>query len=86
MDNTISTSRTIAKIARLESLQGVELNEAKKVLATEVSALVHSRQEAVRLIEEFDVRTPSSEIMASNLSGGNQGTSGAFEVECYKPG
>ena len=31
-----------------------------------------SRQEAVRLIEEFDVRTPSSEIMASNLSGGNQ--------------
>ena len=31
-----------------------------------------SRQEAVRLIEEFDVRTPSSEVMASNLSGGNQ--------------
>ena len=31
-----------------------------------------SRQEAERLIEEFDVRTPSSEVMASNLSGGNQ--------------
>ncbi len=31
-----------------------------------------SRQEANRLIEEFDVRTPSSEIPASNLSGGNQ--------------
>ena len=31
-----------------------------------------SREEAVRLISEFDVRTPSSEIPASNLSGGNQ--------------
>ena len=31
-----------------------------------------SRAEAQRLIEEFDVRTPSSEIPASNLSGGNQ--------------
>jgi simple sugar transport system ATP-binding protein len=31
-----------------------------------------SREEANRLIEEFDVRTPSSEIPASNLSGGNQ--------------
>jgi simple sugar transport system ATP-binding protein len=31
-----------------------------------------SRSEAERLIEEFDVRTPSSEIPASNLSGGNQ--------------
>ena len=31
-----------------------------------------SRSEAQRLIEEFDVRTPSSEIPASNLSGGNQ--------------
>jgi simple sugar transport system ATP-binding protein len=31
-----------------------------------------SRSEAARLIEEFDVRTPSSEIPASNLSGGNQ--------------
>jgi simple sugar transport system ATP-binding protein len=31
-----------------------------------------SREEAARLIEEFDVRTPSSEIPASNLSGGNQ--------------
>ena len=30
------------------------------------------REEAERLIEEFDVRTPSSQIPASNLSGGNQ--------------
>ena len=33
---------------------------------------VRSREEAERLITEFDVRTPSSEIPASNLSGGNQ--------------
>jgi simple sugar transport system ATP-binding protein len=31
-----------------------------------------SREEANRLITEFDVRTPSAEIPASNLSGGNQ--------------
>ena len=31
-----------------------------------------SREEADRLIKEFDVRTPSSEIPAANLSGGNQ--------------
>ena len=31
-----------------------------------------SRQEADHLIKEFDVRTPSAEIPASNLSGGNQ--------------
>ena len=31
-----------------------------------------SREEAEKLITEFDVRTPSSEIPASNLSGGNQ--------------
>jgi simple sugar transport system ATP-binding protein len=31
-----------------------------------------SREEANRLITEFDVRTPSAQIPASNLSGGNQ--------------
>lgn len=31
-----------------------------------------SKEESVRLIEEFDVRTPSSEVEAGNLSGGNQ--------------
>jgi len=31
-----------------------------------------SRQEASRLVQEFDVRTPSIEVQASNLSGGNQ--------------
>jgi len=35
-----------AEIARLEALQGAELNEAKKVLATEAAALAHGRAAA----------------------------------------
>src|SRR5580692_714188 len=34
------------EITRLESLQGAELNEAKKVLATEATAIVHGRTAA----------------------------------------
>jgi tyrosyl-tRNA synthetase len=34
------------EIARLSSLEGAELNEAKKVLATEATALVHGRAAA----------------------------------------
>jgi len=36
------------EIARLEKLGGAEINEAKKILATEVTALVHGRAEAER--------------------------------------
>ena len=35
-----------AEIARLEKLQGAELNDAKKILATEASALLHGRETA----------------------------------------
>lgn len=35
-----------AEIARLEKLQGAELNEAKKILATEATALAHGREMA----------------------------------------
>jgi tyrosyl-tRNA synthetase len=34
------------EIARLAALQGAEINEAKKILATEATALVHGRDEA----------------------------------------
>ena len=34
------------EIARLAALQGSEINEAKKVLATEATALVHGRAAA----------------------------------------
>jgi tyrosyl-tRNA synthetase len=44
----IFTDMPIEEIARLESLQGAEINEAKKVLANEVTALAHGRAEAER--------------------------------------
>ena len=34
------------EIARLAALQGAEINEAKKVLATEATALLHGREKA----------------------------------------
>jgi tyrosyl-tRNA synthetase len=39
------------EIARLERLQGAEINEAKKVLATEATALLHGREAAERAAE-----------------------------------
>jgi tyrosyl-tRNA synthetase len=40
------TDMKVAEIARLEALQGAELNEAKKILATEATAIVHGRKAA----------------------------------------
>jgi tyrosyl-tRNA synthetase len=40
------TTLPLGEIARLEALAGAELNEAKKVLATEASALLHGREAA----------------------------------------
>lgn len=40
------TTLPLAEIARLEALGGSEINEAKKVLATEVTALLHGRDAA----------------------------------------
>ena len=42
------TPLPLGEIARLEALEGAEVNEAKKVLATEATALVHGRTEAER--------------------------------------
>jgi tyrosyl-tRNA synthetase len=39
------------EIARLEALQGAEINEAKKVLATQATSLLHGRVEAERAEE-----------------------------------
>jgi tyrosyl-tRNA synthetase len=41
----------LAEIGRLEALQGAEINEAKKVLATEATALLHGREAAERAAE-----------------------------------
>ncbi|UFN49428.1 tyrosine--tRNA ligase [Roseomonas sp. OT10] len=40
------TELPMAEIARLAALQGAEVNEAKKVLATEATALLHGREAA----------------------------------------
>jgi tyrosyl-tRNA synthetase len=45
------TTLPLDDIARLESLGGAEINEAKKVLASEATALLHGRSEADRAAE-----------------------------------
>ena len=40
------TDMPLDEIARLEALQGAELNEAKKILATEATAILHGRDAA----------------------------------------
>ena len=45
------TTLPLAEVARLAALKGAELNEAKKVLATEATALVHGRPAAEQAAE-----------------------------------
>ena len=45
------TTMPMDEIARLGALQGAELNDAKKILATEVTALLHGRAEADKAAE-----------------------------------
>jgi tyrosyl-tRNA synthetase len=44
----IFTDLSIDEIARLEALKGAEINDAKKVLATEATALLHGRDAAIK--------------------------------------
>ena len=45
------TEMPLDEIARLEALQGAEINEAKKILATEACAMLHGREQAERATE-----------------------------------
>jgi tyrosyl-tRNA synthetase len=47
----IFTDMPLDEIARLESLKGAELNEAKKLLATEATAVLHGRDAALAVAE-----------------------------------
>ena len=47
----IFTRLPLDEIARLAALGGSEINEAKKVLATEVTAIVHGREAAEQAAE-----------------------------------
>jgi len=45
------TELPLEEITRLEKLKDAEINEAKKILATEICALIHGREEAVKAAE-----------------------------------
>ena len=73
------TTLPLAEVDRLAALQGAEINEAKKVLATEATALMHGRDKAAAAAET--ARTtfeqgalasglPTIDIAAAELAGG----------------
>jgi tyrosyl-tRNA synthetase len=75
----IYTRLPLPEIARLAALEGAEINEAKKVLATEATALLHGRDKAEAAAktaqQTFEQGTlaeglPTVEIPAAELSAG----------------
>ncbi|VFU10408.1 tyrosine--tRNA ligase [Methylocella tundrae] len=73
------TELPLDEIAKLEALGGAEINEAKKVLATEATAMVHGREAALsaseaarKTFEEGALAEslPSVEIAASEIEAG----------------
>ena len=75
----VFTRLPLDEIAKLAALQGAEINEAKKVLATEATALLHGREKAeaaARTAQEtFEQGAtseglPTVEIAASELAAG----------------
>ena len=61
------TTLPIDEIKRLEGLQGNELNEAKKILATEATALIHTRVEADNAAETAFKTFEAGQATAANL-------------------
>ena len=77
--SSCSRALPLAEIAKLAALQGAEINEAKKVLATEATALLHGREKAeaaARTAQETFEKgatsegLPTVEIAASELAAG----------------
>jgi tyrosyl-tRNA synthetase len=75
----IFTRLPVGECDRLGALQGAELNEAKKVLATEVTAIVHGREAADQAAETaratfeagaLDLSLPTVEISRADLAAG----------------
>jgi tyrosyl-tRNA synthetase len=62
----IFTDLPLDEIARLEALQGAEINDAKKMLATEATALLHGRDEALKA-EEAARATFEQGVVSENL-------------------
>ena len=75
----IFTRLPLDEIARLEALGGAEINEAKKVLATEVTAIVHGREAAEQAARTaaatfeagaLDLSLPTTDVPKSELAAG----------------
>ncbi|AKR55772.1 Tyrosyl-tRNA synthetase [Devosia sp. H5989] len=75
----IFTRLPLSEIARLEALGGNEINEAKKVLATETTAIVHGRAAADEAAETaratfeagaIDLSLPTAEVSRGELNAG----------------
>jgi len=75
----IFTRLPLAEIEKLAALGGSELNEAKKVLATEVTAIVHGREAAEQSASTaaatfeagaLDLSLPTAEVSKSDLTAG----------------
>jgi tyrosyl-tRNA synthetase len=75
----IFTRLPLDEIARLAALGGVELNEAKKVLATEITAIVHGREAAEQSAKTaaatfeqgaLDLSLPTVDVSRSELGVG----------------
>ncbi len=75
----IFTRLPLDEIARLDALGGVELNDAKKVLATEVTAIVHGRDAAEQAAKTaaatfeagaLDLSLPTTDVSRSELKAG----------------
>ena len=60
------TELPLDEIARLETLSGAEINEAKKILATEATAMVHGR-EAAQQAADTARKTFEEDAIAENL-------------------
>ncbi len=75
------TTLPMAEIGRLATLKGAEVNEAKKVLATEVTALLHGREKAdaaARTAQEtFEQGLPSGGLPTVEINVGKSETSEA---------
>src|SRR5690606_41397860 len=73
------TTLPMAEIARLEKLGGSEINEVKKLLATEITAILHGRdaadqaaETARKVFEEgaIDANLPTTEVAGTDLASG----------------
>lgn len=81
------TDLSIAEIERLEKLEGAEINEAKKVLATEATKMLHGEQAALEALETaqktFELGAVGAALPEITLSG-NELAEGISLAELFK--